>query len=917
VKSLGIKYQVLLITLVPVLLIDSFFTYTFITSSIDRENEMLHSKGDIIARQIASASEINLDTGYLERIQNLLDQSVGANDIVMAAVYDSTGDLVAEATADSFQRDDRGDYLYFRQAISSQGFATSAGSGSGVDNGRQSAPPGWVNLYVSDRQLQNRIVQIVTESIGFFILVLIVAVILTFVISRRITRPIFAMVDHLRKVETGQLGKTIETTESNEIGTLQTGFNRMTDALLANQRHLNRRIQQATQQLNEAITDLETKNRELGFARDLALDANHTKSEFLANMSHEIRTPINGIKGFIGLLSQSSLDAEQQRYVDIIMKSTNDLTAIVDEILDFSKMESGKLHIIDEAFDLHEVIEQTRDLLFINVLTSGIDLNLIIFSDTPRRVVGDKLRLKQILLNLIGNAIKFTDHGRVVIRVSLEDQDDATARVLISVEDTGIGISEQDQQHLFQAFSQVESSDTRRFSGTGLGLVISQNLAGLMGGHIAMQSTPGAGSKFSLHLPFKLDPAPAAANEDSADETSAMVFATGQENLMELRTLLERAGVITEGELVDNAAGVDPLLQTIRRNRNYLDLVVFDLRHFEIDLDELLRHEALRGLRVIVMHYDPGVGQALAPGRAEFVSIISTSHKIAGIIERRPARPDRAGGRKAASTAQGKKVLLVDDNQVNLKLASELIRLWGHEVSEAEHAEQAFEIFRREKFDLVILDIQMPDIDGVSLLQMMREYAPEDKTPMVALTANVLNSEADRLLQLGFDYFLGKPIDEAQFRALLDGEPQRRAELDRDDSSAREPEFSFDFTRSLALSAGNLSLLQQILEILQRDIPEQRQQLADAFSEQDLDRLGALAHKLQGVTCYASLPRLRRIVTVLQQRLGDQQPSSLERLMQQLDAELAAIAEQVDHHLQLLADRAPSTQDSSTAIATT
>jgi two-component system sensor histidine kinase BarA len=222
-----------------------------------------------------------------------------------------------------------------------------------------------------------------------------------------------------------------------------------------------------------------------------------------------------------------------------------------------------------------------------------------------------------------------------------------------------------------------------------------------------------------------------------------------------------------------------------------------------------------------------------------------------------------------------------------------------------------------EKFDLVILDIQMPDIDGVSLMQMMRDHAPDDKTPMVALTANVLNREAERLLKLGFDYFLGKPIDEAKFRALLDGKPQRRTEVDGDESRPNEPEYSFDYTRSLALSAGNLSLLQQILEILQRDIPEQRRQLADAYAEQDHDRLGALAHKLQGVTCYASLPRLRRIVTALQQQLGSEQSISLGRLMKQLDAELAVIAEQVDHHLRPLADKARSTQDSSTAIATT
>ncbi len=772
-KSLGIKYQILIITLIPVLLIDSFFTWSHIAHSIDQEYDLLHSEGEIIARQIASASEFNLYTGYLEQIQNQLDQSVGSNDVVMASVYDRDGELVAISSSSEFSPDESSNYLYFRQAILSQSFEHSDVFSPSLNDSRQTRLLGSVNLYVSDMHLQTRAIQIITESILFFLAVLIMAIVLTSIISRRITRPVFGMVSHLRDVETGQLGKTIDITETNEIGALQSGFNRMNHALLANRRHLNRRIQQATQQLNEAITALEAKNRELGFARDVAQDANRTKSEFLANMSHEIRTPINGIKGFISLLSKASLEPSQRRYVDIIMKSTNDLTGIVDEILDFSKMESGKLHIVDEAFDLHEVIEQTRDLLFINVLTKGIDLNLIIFSDTPRWVIGDKLRLKQILLNLVGNAIKFTDHGRVVIRVSLEDEADAVASVAISVEDSGIGISEEDQQNLFQAFNQVESSDTRRFTGTGLGLVISKNLATLMGGGIDMQSVPGEGSEFCLRLPFKLGELTPV--EDNAQAVKALIFAAEQIDLMEVRTLLDRAGVITEGELVDNAAGVEPLIQSLQRTAALIDLVVIDLRHLQIDLDALLQCEPLRGLRVIAMHYDPGVKLPFDSAQAEFVSIINTSRKIAQIINREPPEPTCTGTPGQVANANRKRILLVDDNQVNLKLASELMRLWGHEVREAEHGEQAFEIYQREKFDLVILDIQMPDIDGVSLLQMMRDFAPDDKTPMVALTANVLNREADRLLELGFDYFLGKPIDDEKFRALLDGKPQRRA----------------------------------------------------------------------------------------------------------------------------------------------
>jgi two-component system sensor histidine kinase BarA len=693
VKNLGIKYQILLITLIPVLMIDTFFTWSHITRSIDQANELLHSKGLIIARQIAGASEFNLFSGNDSQIQYLLEQSVDSDDIVLASVYDEQGNLIAESASTSFKQSDTADYVYFRQAILSQGILYSDVFAPDTDDARHSNVLGWVNLYISRQQLRQKTLQIISESIVFFILILIMAVILTIVIGRRITRPIFRLMEHLKLVETGQLGKIIEPTESNEIGAVQKGFNRMTHALLANRRHLNRRIQQATQQLNEAITDLESKNRELGYARDLAQDANRTKSEFLANMSHEIRTPINGIKGFISLLGQSRLDSAQRRYVDIILKSTSDLTSIVNEILDFSKMESGKLHIVDEVFDLYEVIEQTRDILFINLLAKSIDLNLIIFSDTPRWVTGDKLRLKQILLNLIGNAIKFTDQGRVVVRVCLEDSDDEVVRIGITVEDSGIGISAADQQSLFQAFSQVESSDTRRFSGTGLGLVISKNLATLMGGDISMQSTLGKGSKFSLVLPFGLNGENDLAQQSLASPVTALIFASEQNCLMEIRTLFERAGVDTESELIDASRGNEPVVRSIQRAIDYVDILVIDLRHLELELAALLDRDTTRKARVIVMHYDPDVEIPDKLDDVEIFSIINASRKIEQIVSRKVPADGKTDTVAEPAAEQSKKVLLVDDNQINLRLASELIQLWGHRVSEADNGEKAFEIY--------------------------------------------------------------------------------------------------------------------------------------------------------------------------------------------------------------------------------
>ncbi|MGD8841060.1 MAG: ATP-binding protein, partial [Gammaproteobacteria bacterium] len=891
-------YQILAITLIPVFLIDLFFTYTHISSSIEQENELLQSKSQIIARQIAGASEYNLYSGNDRQIQYLLEQTVGSDDIVLAAVYDRAGKLVAESVDDSFDRNKTTDYLYHRQPILAQSIEQADVFNPDVSEGRQTDTLGWVHLYVSRQQLENNARRIINDSIVFFVSILITAFLLTVAISRRITKPIFALIEHLKYVETGQLGRVIEPTEANEIGAVQKGFNRMTRSLLTNRKHLNQRIQQATQQLNVAITDLESKNRELGFARDEAQNANRTKSEFLANMSHEIRTPINGIKGFISLLSQSRLDRTQQRYVEIIEKSTEDLTNIVNEILDFSKMESGKLHILEEEFDLYEVIEQTRDLLFITVLTKNIDLNLIIFSDTPRRVIGDKLRLKQILLNLIGNAIKFTDRGRVVIRVILAERHEDKADIEIAVEDTGIGISPEDQQYLFQAFSQVESSSTRRFVGTGLGLVISKNLASLMGGDIDMQSRPGEGSRFELRMPFKLPPGDEA-DSDASVPAKALVFAADRTCLMETHSLYERAGVIVESVEIDNRAGIDPVIDTIRRNRPFIDLLVFDLRHLALELEQLLQPEVISDIRTIVMDYDRGLDTEPGLQAVEFASIISTSQAIADLVARRQV-PKAPVARLAGNQDRApKRVLLVDDNHVNLTLAGELIRLWGHEVTEAENGEEALEIFQREPFDLVILDIQMPDIDGISLLGMMRERKPDNPVPIVALTANVLNDEADRLLELGFDYFLSKPIDEDSFRELLDGDPRRGAgEASATPTEKADRDCSVDYEKSLELCAGNESLLKQIFEIIQRDIPEHRQQLVDASNKRQRERLAAIAHKLYGVTCYASLPRLKRRVVDFQRRLDGNDEAPPKTATRELLDELEAVGETIDRQLE-------------------
>lgn len=898
-NRLGIKYQILLITFIPAFIIDAFFTYSHINTSITQGHEILQDKGRIITRQISGASEFYLFSGNIRQIQHILDQTIGTDDIVSAAVYNNIGELIAQSRTDDYEPKKSSEYFYHHQPITSQSIEVSdVFSPDQPDGEPQTSYVGWVHIYLSKERLKANNEKIIRNAMILFIAALVMTLILTTIISRGITTPIFKLVQHLRRVETGHLGELIESVEHNEIGSVQKGFNRMTQALVTNRNHLNDRIQQATQQLNQAIKNLETKNRELGFARDEAQNANRIKSVFLANMSHEIRTPINGIKGFINLMARADLSPSQRRYADIILKSTNDLTSIIEEILDFAKLESGKLQIVENNFDLHEIIEQTRDILFINVINKKIDLILIIYSDTPRLVSGDKLRLRQVLLNIIGNAVKFTDKGEVVVRVQIEDESDAQVNILITVEDSGIGISDDDQKELFKAFSQVDAASNRRYSGTGLGLVISKNLVNLMGGDISLESQPGQGSKFSIHLPFpvlvKHDPQPALENPGH----HALIYASRSICLQEIQSLFDRAGVSTQANIIDMEKPIAMIMQDIKQNLEFSDLVVIDFRHCPFELHELYDQNIPATLRVIIMHYDLSlIADRQVIERFEFISLITTSSELNKLIfypELNETQPEPAVPQPLDE--KSKQILLVDDNEINLALGCELIQLWGHYVDTARHAEEALQCFRSKEYDLIILDIQMPQIDGIDLMKMMREEKPDAGSPIVALTANIMHGEGKRLIDQGFDFSLDKPIDEDKLKTILQGnlvKPESVYEADNTDAGDN----SVDVEGSLSLCADNASLLNQIFEILLREIPGYRNQLNGAQEQSDNSRIALIIHKIQGVTCYVSLPVIREQALEIQRVLSKNPDQDVKSRIQDIIKELHEIEKRVEEFL--------------------
>ncbi|MBC8210703.1 MAG: response regulator [Gammaproteobacteria bacterium] len=905
-----IKHQILLIAMIPVLLIDAFFTYVLIKSNIDQAEQLLQSKGEIIAQQIASASEFGLLTGSYEQIRRLLEQSINTNNIIFIAVYNIDGSIIARTVGSDYQPLLSTEYSYYRQNIQTHPLDTKDifEPGKPTDTAI-SRNLGWVHMYISKQQLQMTISRIFKEGAFFFFAMLLLAILLTLSISRRITRPVYSLLNHLNRIETGHLGDIINPLEANEIGDVQKGFNSMSQALLANRRQLDEKIKSATIDLRLAVSDLEKNNYELALARDTAQKADKVKTQFLANMSHEIRTPINGIQGFLTLLFKTGLSQEQLRYADIITQSTRDLSNIVNEILDFSKIESGKIELINTPFDLHELVESTRDSLFASTIEKNIDLYLSIYSDTPKMLTGDKYRLKQILINLIGNAIKFTDQGFVSITVIMEDESAKKAMIRFDIEDSGIGINIENQKTLFKAFKQIESDINRRFTGTGLGLAISKNLAILMGGMIQLTSQPNRGSLFSLLLPFDKVPA----QNDTADSTdhsqTVLIYAFNERALSELQSLYNRAGFNVEAELIKDPSLIDRYQKQLMQNLSYIDFIVFDLRHSSLHPDQLIPQKAHQQcLRVIVMHYDPSLVKLSSYADYQFISVINSSNKLHSLmtqLKSDPAPEPALANVEKPSQHNAKNILIVDDNAINLALACELTRIWGHLPTQANNARAAMQLFKVQSFDLILLDIQMPEIDGIELMQMMRNEQPELCTRIIAITANVLEKEQERLLNLGFDGYISKPIEEQKLKNLLDHQQPVSTVKPQTDAPTGALS-SLDFAQTLKLCANQEKLVISTFTMLQQELPDYKNVLNFAIGSVDLEKIGAIMHILHGVVCYAALPALSQLLKQYEALKDSHEEVMVLQLASQVNSELKAVEQALKQFIDSKADCEPS-----------
>ncbi len=704
------------------------------------------------------------------------------------------------------------------------------------------------------------------------------------------------------------------------------------------------------------ITEKRRVEQEAQAAREreaMAERATRMKSEFLANMSHEIRTPMNAIIGMAFLALKTDLTPRQRDYVTKIHQAGQHLLGIINDILDLSKIEAGKLTLERASFDLEELIDSVANLIGHKAADKGLELIVDVDPQIPQYLVGDALRLSQIIVNYANNAVKFTECGEVVIAIRLAQRQDETLLLRFEVRDTGIGLTEEQCSRLFQSFEQADSSTSRRFGGTGLGLSISRQLAEQMGGAVGVESAPGRGSNFWFTAQLQVDTSRSRRRLLREDLASRRVLVVDDnETALRITEDMLAAMALQVTAVASGAAALEAVLAANASGQPF-DLAVIDWQMppgmSGLELARAINQlpDTQRPHLIMLTAYtretlaDEAARAGLDYILAKPVSASLLFETILAVLSLDEATPQRAGKTQAAasadlSTVRGARILLAEDNLLNQQIAVELLSDEGLVVEVAQNGREAVEMASSRPYDLVLMDLQMPEMDGLEATRQLRQRFTSAQLPILAMTANAAEADRQQCAQAGMDAHIGKPIDPPLLFATLLHWLSQDAKRVRDTASvparpvptanaaaanvAVEPQQADATAGALAIAgvdtalglrraAGKDTLYRKLLATFVKDQADSVAQLRAAVRNSDRSTAIRIAHTVRGAAGTIGATALQELAETLEAALGSSSEPPADATLDTLDAAVGAVVAAIDRAL------AASTNDSETATA--
>ncbi|WP_371372987.1 two-component sensor histidine kinase BarA [Thalassotalea aquiviva] len=761
---------------------------------------------------------------------------------------------------------------------------------------------GYVLILINKEQMR-----VNQQNMVFLSLIMVmVAMIICSLFAKRminlLSNPIAQMNDTVLKIREGILSARVEKEFEGEIEVLRVGLNNMAQAIEDYQLDLEENIDQATLDLRESLERFEAQNVELDLSRRKAQEASRVKSEFLANMSHELRTPLNGVIGFTKQILKTPLTDNQREFLQTIEGSANSLLTIINDILDFSKLDSGRMVIESIPFNLRATIDEVVILLAQQAHQKNLQFSVRVDHRIPNSLIGDAMRIKQVIINLLGNAIKFTDKGSICMDFDFERVEESKIKISCSVIDTGIGISERSQETLFEAFGQADKSITRLYGGTGLGLIIAKRLANEMQGDVGFTSQPNRGSTFWFsficeenQLPIDNIPEP----EDLAGhsilyyEPHAHARTATNELLRHWRMQVKTVNSLSELDQQHDLESFDIALLGMEVTATNIDDIKNEIKRLSQHIPQV--HIAINNNSLSLKE------TFLAAGAASCISKPLTESNLARNLSMNKHLFREGVAKEEPSKKLPIKVLAVDDNDANLKLIHTLLSEHVEKVVTAANGKDALHLCIKETFALIFMDIQMPIMDGISSMEAIRDNTLNSETDIIAVTAHAMPGEKEKLLERGFQGYMTKPIDETLLTHLLYEHCGIEQISSRDDikydsfnqfTSKSVKNGVFDWPLALKRSGNRPNLAAEMLVMLVDSLPEMKESIIHSVKQNDLPSVSNTIHKLHGACCYNGVPKLEKICQQLESQI------KLDKQLHELEPELFELFDEIDKVLE-------------------